>query len=299
MAYEVVVVGGGIGGLTAAALLAARGVSVCLLERNSTPGGCAANYELHGHDFEGGAGIYAAWEPGGLHTRVFAELPAAPPEAREVVPAYTVRLSAGEDVRVGGPLEEFEETLRRLFPECAGAAVLFYREAAQVGEALMRAARRVPSLNTASRLQLMKVVASEPRLAPRVLAAREETAASRLSQTSARFRRFVDAQLQIFAQAPSEGCSYLYACAALSQPLRGMHAIKGGAQALADALADSIRKSGGALRLGATALRLALDARGRAAGVTLLSGETVESTRAVVSNLTVWDTYGKLVGADR
>ncbi|HJQ33939.1 MAG TPA: NAD(P)/FAD-dependent oxidoreductase [Pyrinomonadaceae bacterium] len=299
MAYEVVVVGGGIGGLTAAALLAARGVKVCLLERNSTPGGCAANYELHGHDFEAGAGLYASWEPGGLHTRVFAELPVAPPEAREVAPAYTVRLPDGEDVRVGGPLEDFEATLRQVFPECAEAVVAFYREAAQVGEALTRAARRVPSLNTASRLQLMKVVASEPRLAPRILAAREETAARHLSQTSARFRRFVDAQLQIFAQSPSEVCSYLYACAALSQPLRGMHAIEGGAQSLADALADSIKKSGGALRLDTTALRLAYDARGRAAGVTLLSGETVEATRAVVSNLTVWDTYGKLVGADR
>src|SRR6201999_4251820 len=28
-------------------------------------------------------------------------------------------------------------------------------------------------------------------------------------------------------------------------------------------------------------------------------GETVGATRAVVSNLTVWDTYGKLVGAER
>jgi len=48
-----------------------------------------------------------------------------------------------------------------------------------------------------------------------------------------------------------------------------------------------------------TALRLAFDARGRAAGVDLLSGERVEASRAVVSNLTVWDTYGKLLGADR
>src|SRR5207237_1563753 len=48
-----------------------------------------------------------------------------------------------------------------------------------------------------------------------------------------------------------------------------------------------------------TALRLAFDSKGRAAGVTLLSGETIEARRAVVSNLTVWDTYGKLVGADR
>ena len=209
MAYEVVVVGGGIGGLTAAALLAARGVSVCLLERASYVGGCAANYALHGHDFEVGAGLYAAWEPGGLHERVFAELPAAPPEAREVTPAYTLRLSPGEDVRVCGPPEEFEGVLRQSFPECAAAAVAFYREAAQVGDALRRAARRVPSLDTASKLQLMKLAASEPRLAPRILSARDDVVARHLSNTSPRFRRFVDAQLQMFAQTPSDAPSFV------------------------------------------------------------------------------------------
>src|SRR5919112_5032976 len=106
MSFEVVVVGGGIGGLTTAALLSARGVSVCLVERASRAGGCAASFVHLGHEFETGAGLYACWEPGGLHERVFAELPAAPPEAREVSPAYTLRLSPGEDVRVCGPPEE-------------------------------------------------------------------------------------------------------------------------------------------------------------------------------------------------
>jgi phytoene dehydrogenase-like protein len=75
-----------------------------------------------------------------------------------------------------------------------------------------------------------------------------------------------------------------------------MYAIRGGAGALADVLAESIRKSGGAVRLNAPVLRLTRDERGRASGVVLLSGETVAASRAVVSNLTVWDTYGKLVG---
>ena len=53
------------------------------------------------------------------------------------------------------------------------------------------------------------------------------------------------------------------------------------------------------MRFDSTVLRLAYDGAGRAAGVELLSGERVEATRAVVSNLTVWDTYGKLVGTSR
>ncbi|HEX8499371.1 MAG TPA: FAD-dependent oxidoreductase [Pyrinomonadaceae bacterium] len=299
MTYEVVVVGGGIGGLTAAALLAARGVSVCLLERASRVGGCAANFGHLGHDFEAGAGLYAGWNEGDLHARVFAELPVAPPESREVTPAYTVRLHDGADVRVGGPAVEFYEGLRASFPECADAAERFYREAAEVAGALRRAALRTPALAEATKLRLLKLAAAEPRLAPRILSARGDAASQHLAGTSARFRHFVDAQLQLSAQVSSDACAHLYAAVVLAEPLRGMRALRGGGQALADALAESFRQSGGTVRLDTTALKLAFDAGGRAAGVTLLSGETVGATRAVLSNLTVWDTYGKLVGAER
>ena len=107
------------------------------------------------------------------------------------------------------------------------------------------------------------------------------------------------AQLQIFAQGASDDCAYLYACVALTLPLRGMYAMRGGAQSLANALVAAIKKSGGTVRLNTTALRLAFDERGRAAGVELLSGERVEATRAVISNLSLRDTYGKLAGATR
>jgi C-3',4' desaturase CrtD len=299
MTYEVVVVGGGIGGLTVAALLAARGVSVCLVERESRAGGCCVMFESFGHRFETGAGLYASWQPGEIHKRVFAELPVPAPEAREVSPAYTFRTPEGTDVRVGGDFDEFTAGLRNAFPECADAAVHFYREATQIADALQRAARRVPALTTLSKLQLMKLTLLEARLSSTILSRANHTAAQHLTSTSARFRRFIDAQLQIFAQVSSDSCAYLYAAVALAQPLRGMYALQGGAQALSDALVESIIHDGGTVRLDSTALRLAFDSRGAAAGVELLSGETIEARRAVVSNLTVWDTYGKLVGASR
>src|SRR5205085_8559707 len=117
-----------------------------------------------------------------------------------------------------------------------------------------------------------------------------------LAGTSLRFRRFVDAQLQLFTQTTSESCAYLFAAVALTEPLRGLYAINGGAAALTDALVAAIKKCGGTIRYDATVLRLAYDASGHAVGVGLLSGERIEATRAIVSNLTVWDTYGKLVG---
>jgi C-3',4' desaturase CrtD len=298
MAYEVVVVGGGMGGLTAAALLAARGTSVCLLERESRGGGCATTFERFGYTFEAGASLYASWQPEEIHARVFAELPVAPPEVRPASPAYVVRLPDGIDVGLTSDREEFTDNLRAAFPECADAAIRFYKEIAPVGEALRRIARRVPDLRTASSFRRMRAGLPEARVTRRVLSALNHTAAQHLARTSHRFRRFIDVQLQIFGQRDASACAYLYAAVALMMPRWGMFAIRGGASGLADRLTESIEKSGGTVRFNAPVLRLAYDARGRAVGVDLLSGERIEATRAVISNLTAWDTYGKLVGAN-
>jgi C-3',4' desaturase CrtD len=299
MTHEVVVVGGGIGGLTAAALLSARGVNVCLLEKESRGGGCAVTFDRFGYTFEAGASLYASWQPEEIHARIFAELPVESPEVQQATPAYIVRLPDHTDVAVTGNVEEFAESLRVAFPECAEEAVNFYREIAPIGEALRRIARRVPDLRTASFARRMRAAMPETRLARRVLAGLNHTTAQHLARTSHRFRRFIDVQLQIFGQRSSDECAYLYAAVALMLPLWGMYAIRGGASGLADTLTEAIKKSGGTVRFNAPVLRLAYDAAGSIVGVDLLSGERVEATRAVISNLTAWDTYGKLVGASR
>jgi C-3',4' desaturase CrtD len=304
MTHEVVVVGAGIGGLTCAALLAARGVDVCVLEKESQGGGCATTFEQFGYEFEMTAGLYAGWGADDIHARVFAELKSTPPpETRRLAPAYVVRLPDGVEVSVGGAsdesLDDLATKLSVTFPECADAASNFYRELTPVAETLERVARRAPDLATLTKFQRMKLMASEARHASRILALQQHTAAQHLSGASPRFRRFIDAQLQMFAGCASDECAYLYAAVALNLPRRGMYSIRGGASALVAALTDSIRQSGGTLRFDTTALRLAFDAGGRANGVTLLNGETLVASRAVVSNLTVWDTYGKLVGLTR
>jgi phytoene dehydrogenase-like protein len=267
MNCEVAVVGGGIGGLSVAALLAARGVDVCLFERQSRPGGCVANFEHLGYAFEPTAGLYSGWEPGGIYDRIFFELSAKSPEAHRLSPSYLVRLPDQTEVALSDDLDQLEAELLRVFPECGLAAVNFYRELT-----------RIQSSNRISPLELVN---------------------AHLAGCSPRFRSFIDVQLQTLTQCRSDNCSYLRAASALLIPLRGAWAIRGGAQALADSLAESLKHGGGRLRLDSPVLRLAYGSDGSAMGLDLLSGERVTATRAIVSNLTIWDTYGKLIGPGR
>ena len=233
--YDVVVVGGGIGGLTVAALLAARGLNTCVLERQSQVGGCIGRVEISGHEFEPGMGVYTSFGAGEIYERIFTELPVDVPEKSLVAKPYVVRLADGTDLRLFRD-ERFFDELAAAFPECADRAIEFYRKA-------------------------------EPDI---------------LSNTSARFQSFAQLQLR----------------AGLARAHGPLYEISGGPAAVAERLAESIKRTGGTVRLDTPVLRLAYDESGTAIGVDLLSGERVLA-KTIVSNLTIWDTYGKLVGLNR
>jgi phytoene dehydrogenase-like protein len=296
MACEVVVVGGGIGGLTVAALLAKRGVDVCLLEREPQVGGCATNFEKFGYSFEPGYGLFTGWKPDEIHALLFAELGIEAPETRLCVPSYLVRLPDQAELALVNDNERFEENLCKTFPECATGAVAFYRGIATLGTTLRRVLQRSPDLLSMSNSRRALSLVPEGRIAAAILKASQRSTADYLGEVSLRFRRFVDVQLQTLTQASSLEVPYLHAALALNAPREGMFAMRGGAAELAKRLAQSIYGNGGRIRLDTPVLRLSYNSEGDASGVDLLSGETVTAARAVVSNLTVWDTYGKLAG---
>lgn len=63
MTGQVVVIGSGIGGLSAAALLAHNGKSVCVCESHDVAGGAAHEWCVKGFHFESGPSLYAGLSP--------------------------------------------------------------------------------------------------------------------------------------------------------------------------------------------------------------------------------------------
>ncbi len=52
--YDVVIIGGGLGGLQCGYILSKRGMNVCVLEKNSQPGGCMQTFRRGKHTFDTG-----------------------------------------------------------------------------------------------------------------------------------------------------------------------------------------------------------------------------------------------------
>jgi len=63
LAFDAVVIGSGIGGLSAASILASQGRSVCVLEAHEHVGGAAHEWSARGYRFENGPSLYAGLSP--------------------------------------------------------------------------------------------------------------------------------------------------------------------------------------------------------------------------------------------
>ena len=61
--FDVVVIGSGIGGLSAGAAAASTGLSVAVLESHDAPGGAAHEWTVKGFHFESGPSLYAGLSP--------------------------------------------------------------------------------------------------------------------------------------------------------------------------------------------------------------------------------------------
>jgi carotene isomerase len=297
---DVVVIGSGIGGLVAGALLARYGKQVLVCESHSIPGGAAHGFEREGFRFDSGPSFYC-----GLSDRsslnplrqVFdvlgesVEAIAYDPLGHYHFPDHTIPIYGNGD--------RYRDELAKVTPQGAQEFAAFEQRMLQLYEAL----RGIPAIALRADWQLL------PQLLTRypwamvkflpVLGMVQASVGQVMDATirDAWVRRLVDLECFLLSGLTAQGTIAPEVAFMLGERSRSVIDYPvGGSGAIVQALVRGLTRWGGILRLNAHVSRIVTE-RGQAIGVQLKSGEMVRSP-IVISNATLWDTYGTLLNAE-
>ncbi|EAT59246.1 phytoene desaturase family protein [Chlorobium ferrooxidans] len=244
---NVVVIGAGIGGLAAGALLADKGALVTVLEAQEYPGGCAATFSRNGYRFDAGATIGCGFHPGGPMELLGRELGIVWPASQEPV-AWQYRHKA-----LHLDLTRDRREIMERFPRSAA----FWAEQAGLSKLLWTLAKGGLSWPPKAPRDFARLASKAVGGLPgtlHLLKYASRTAFDWLKShsldTDPDFVRFIDSQLLISVQTTSRHANAINAAIALDLPVSGTYALKGGIGTVAELLAASIVKNGGAVLYG-------------------------------------------------
>lgn len=279
---HVVVIGAGVGGLTAAALLLRAGHRVTVLEAQTYPGGSAGTFVHKGYRFDAGATLAGGFSPGGPHARVAEALglrwPISP-----VDPAWVVHLPDGRRVTQWADRDRWTAEWQRAFPTTGG----FWRQQERLADISWDISSRPFPWPPRSPRDLVTLAAGLRPGTLRALPYLTQTVGDMVSVDDAQFRAFLDGQLLISAQTTARHASALYGSAALDLPRRGVNHVRGGIGALAGTLVTWIRAHGGEVLFRQRVEAITRAADGRVRSVHTSRGRAFSADR-FIGNLTPW-----------
>ncbi len=276
---KVVIVGAGIGGLSAAVDLASRGLEVCLVERSAAPGGKMREVDVAGQPVDSGPTVLTMRE-------VFDELFEHAGESLEsqlrLVPAQVLARHAWVE---GGRLDLFADVERsaRAIGELSGAAegdryLAFCRRARRIFETLDRSFIRAPLPNPVS--LSWRVGLHRPGSLWGIQPFRtlwgllgEHFHDPRLRQLFGRYATYC-------GSSPFAAPATLALVAHVEQA--GVWFVEGGMHRLAASLAALAARRGAEIRYGTAVTELRVE-RGRIAGVVLDEGSRIAADAVVLN----------------
>jgi C-3',4' desaturase CrtD len=292
---RVIVIGAGIGGLTAGALLARRGYQVTIFDQAIVPGGCASTFKRRGFTFDVGATQVAGLEAGGIHKRIFDELQVELPKATICDPACAVFLPGEtESINVWRDREKWQQERQKQFP----GSEPFWQLLNKLFAASWRFQSRDPVLPPRNSWDLWQLI-SALRLdtlitVPFTLMTVSEALKLYGLYQDKRLKTFLDLQLKLYSQVSADETALLYAATALavSQAPQGLFHLQGSMQALSDRLVEALEKYGGRLKMRHTVEKIHTEF-GKVKAVTLSDRKTgevfTETADEVIANVTVQD----------
>ncbi|MBZ0293230.1 MAG: NAD(P)/FAD-dependent oxidoreductase [Anaerolineae bacterium] len=288
MSRRILIIGAGIGGLTAGALLAQAGYPVNVLEAHTYPGGCAGTFYHQGYRFEAGATVAGGFHPNGPHT-IIGKLLDTKWHVQRHDPAWMVHLP-GQTLALN---QTYDDVLAN-FPQ-SESFWQAQRRVADLGWKMAAQGLPWPPTDLTEWAQVMKVgLANFPadlRLLPFVFSTVEDWM-KRSGIQDAAFKRFLDGQLLISAQTTAEHVNALWGATALDLARQGVYHVAGGIGGLAETLATKLEALGGEILYRQRVTRIAVE-QGRVTGVYAQRGRH-GSQKAffpadfVIANTTPW-----------
>jgi all-trans-retinol 13,14-reductase len=127
MHYDVIIIGSGLGGLTAGAKLAKEGKSVLLLEQHDRPGGCATTFKRRDFTMEVGLHEMDGLHPRDIKKRIFDDIGLSEQVTFLPVPEFYRFINETYDLVIPHDPEEAKTLLKKAFPgEEKGIEDYFY-----------------------------------------------------------------------------------------------------------------------------------------------------------------------------
>ncbi|XRB12196.1 hypothetical protein RI054_04g20320 [Pseudoscourfieldia marina] len=306
---DVVVVGAGVGGLCCAALLAEYGFDVAVVEAHDVPGGCAHAFERNGYTFDSGPSFFS-----GISSRpstnplgqVLHALDIRLPTIK--YDAWDVHLPDGEVFRYKADGEAYRREVSRVGgPEALAQWQALERRMdplAKVAGALPAAALRWDITAAATVFPYLPGLMSA---GPAALFLQKPFAAlvDDAGVKNSFLRSIIDLECFVLSGMKASGTitaemAFMFMERNGAEGEGERSAIEypiGGAGAVVDALVDALKKRGGSLHL-RSAVEEIVVSDGRAVGVRTKAGRTLHARKAVISNASTWDTFGKLVKSE-
>lgn len=289
--FDAIVVGSGMGGMTAAAVLARNGQRVLLLEQNNIVGGLTQSYSRDGYTWNTGLHYIGDVDsPSKMTRRLFDYLTDSQLEWAPLPGIYNRMVIGDRRYEIPAGAQPYRDALVSWFPEEEKGIDDYLRDINAVSRAsrLHFAQKALPEAAVADKWEVMN---------------REFFEFSDMTTAAALDRYLKSPELKAVIcanwgdySAPPSRSSYAMHCMLNKHYMDGGSYPIGGASRLADTMLPVVEERGGRVIYGAHVDEI-LIRDGEVRGVRLSSGEEVAS-RIVVSNAGVQNTFGRLVNEE-